>query len=150
MQYACFLAWALAACAGGAVEGPRPSREVSEGPLAAYLHEPAFRRRELEASLVSSTNGYAQRRLAAYTEERWGALPEWNPRTAPARFGAAEPSRASLRALSLPRGAGSPSEAELLELGRAAFVAYPLQIATYLRPALARADASARYGLDER
>ncbi len=150
MQYACFLAWALAACAGGAVEGPRPSREVSEGPLAAYLHEPAFRRRELEGSLVSSTNGYAQRRLAAYTEERWGALPEWNPRTAPARFGAAEPSRASLRALSLPRGAGSPSEAELLELGRAAFVAYPLQIATYLRPALARADASARYGLDER
>lgn len=144
------LAVAVAACAGGAAEGPRASREASLDPLAAYLREPAFRRRELEASLVSATNDYARRRLAAYTEERWGALPEWNPPTAPARFGPEPPTREGLRALPLPRGQGSPTEAELLELGRVAFVAYPLQVATYARPALARSDVRDRYGLEER
>lgn len=140
----------VAACGGGDAAVASGSPDASLDPAMAYLREPAFRRAELEGSLVSLTNDYARRRLASYTEERWGALPEWNPRTVPARFGAGEPAREGLRALTLPRGASSPATADLLALGRAAFVAYPVQIATYVRPALARPDARDRYGLDER
>lgn len=47
-------------------------------------------------------------------------------------------------ALAVPR---TSDEGELLELGRRAFVGYPLQLADYAVPALARGDASDRYGL---
>ncbi len=122
---------------------PEPPAGLHGSPVAAYLKDPGYRRAELERSLVSLTNGYARRRLAAYTESGWGALPEWNPAVAPASF-AGRGNAIEYRALVMP---SSANDVELLELGRRAFVTYPLQLADYMGPALARADAASRYGL---
>jgi hypothetical protein len=109
------------------------------------LESPVFRRRELEQSLVSTTNGYARRRLTSYTESAWGALPEWNPKVAVARFDF-PPADEAYVSLAIPK---TGTETELLELGRRAFVSYPLQLADYAEKALKRADAGTRYGLYE-
>ena len=145
-----FVAFVLVA--GASCGAPASSSFVATGQtpesvdsVAAYLGSPAFRRSELERSLVSTSNGYARRRLASYTESAWGALPEWNPPVAPARFVGA-PSDEAYVSLGIP---STRSETELLELGRRAFVSYPLQLADYAEKALKRADAVTRYGLYE-
>lgn len=134
------IATTLGAC--GAPTVPEPRRATTA--IESYLVDPAFRRAELEGSLVSRTNLYAKRRLASYTESAWGALPEWNPRVLPARKGAPPGPNEDFVALTIPE---DKSEKELLELGRRAFVSYPLQLSDYAAPALKRADSASRYGL---
>lgn len=96
----------------------------------AYLESPSARRDALERSIVDPHNTYSADRLERYTEEAWGALPEWNPRV---RRGD------DLTALDL----DVPfDEASLLALGERAFFAYPVQI----RPELTIEDGD-RYGL---
>src|SRR5271165_2338082 len=72
------LSWAaLAAACGGASPG-------APGDPLPYLDSSAFRRAELEASLVNPHNEYSQQRLAHYESGNtgdWARLPEWNPAT---------------------------------------------------------------------
>jgi len=130
------------ACAAPSVpDGSRPRT-----PIESYLQDPAFRRAELERSLVSHTNLYARRRLASYEERTWGALPVWNPPIVRARIGALPGAAEAFSPLTIPE---EKNEKELLELGRRAFVSYPLQLADYAAPALLRGDAARKYGLYE-
>jgi hypothetical protein len=62
-----------AACASHA---PSPSDPVP------YLDDAAYRRTELEASLVNRDNAYSSLRLDHYATGKageWDSLPEWNP-----------------------------------------------------------------------
>lgn len=74
-----------------------------------YLHDAAFRRAALEASLVSTDNAYATLRLAHYGRD-WEALPAWSPACAPAG------------ALVEPLDLADP------QLGERAFFRYPAQL----------------------
>ena len=135
----------LAACSAPSAIVP-PVDEPSS--IVSYLDDPAFRRRELETSLVNPDNGYSRKRLAMYTEAGWGALPVWNPPAAPVATAVPSVVDASqLQTLALPSRC---TEAELLALGREAFGSYPAQLATYAKSALDRSDAAARYGLFDR
>jgi hypothetical protein len=136
------LAVAVACVVTGASSAPAPKGALTASER--YLVDPAFRRAELERSLVNPANLYAERRLAAYTEARWGALPEWNPSVLPARRGALPNPNEHFAPLAIP--AGNTQEA-WLELGRRAFVSYPLQLADYAAPALVRQDLASRYGI---
>jgi len=122
-----------------------------------YLHDVAYRRSELEASLVNPQDGYGQLRLAHYatgSASDWDSLPEWNPATE--TIAASEldtPSGASATSFV---GAGSaltlPDErtlddAALIALGKIAFERYPAQLAPYLAVALASRAAAESYGL---
>src|SRR5262245_3248320 len=82
-----FIAPALFALACGPADVASPGTSGSyDGPLvlgARYVTDAAYRRAELEASLVNPNNGYSKLRLERYTESDWGALPEWNPRASP-------------------------------------------------------------------
>ena len=127
------------------------SRAASRSDLdraASYLSSADTRRELLVRSLVNPENGYSKRRLDNYTEERWGALPEWNPRVRPVR-----PSDL---------GAGLPSvddtwstldldyvldDEVLQELGARAFKSYPNQVEPALVAALSDTDAPSRFGL---
>ncbi len=132
----------VAACSAPPATVP-PVDEPSS--IVSYLDDAAFRRRELEASLVNPDNGYSRKRLAMYTEANWGALPIWNPPAV--RVATAQPATvevAQMRALALP---SQRTEAELLALGREAFRSYPSQLATYANSGLVRNDAASRYGL---
>ena len=58
--------------------------------LVRYLQDSAFRRAELEASLVNPDNLYSQDRLDHYETHKagdWGEIAEFNPRVAPIRSG---------------------------------------------------------------
>jgi cytochrome c553 len=140
----------LAACSSRA-----PSAPADPVP---YLDDAAYRRAELEASIVNPQNGYSQLRLAHYavgTESDWDRLPEWNPATEPiaateldAPGGASTTVFASTpTALTLPDSVTSEDDPALVELGRAAFARYPLQLARYASVALASRDAATQYGL---
>jgi cytochrome c5 len=115
-----------------------------------YLNDRAYRRRELEASLVDPSDGYAQLRLAHYatgTASDWDSLPEWNPETE-AMSSDFNASGAASRAPEGPLELANPEdEASLLALGKLAFSRYPAQLASYLSVALGSAAAAARYGL---
>ena len=113
-----------------------------------YVEDPDFRREALEASLVNPDNTYAARRLAAYHEGDWGALPVHNPPTRPvtrADLGAAIPTdTAGWSPMEL---TSTPWTREaLIELGRRAFSEYPMP-ARYMSAALIGPDAPAHYGL---
>ena len=129
---------ALAACSGGAMERSDTVVERSDTVVARYLHDGAFRRAELVASLVNPANGYSRLRLERYGRA-WDELPEWNPRVALA--GTSEPHVA----LEIADAARAGDRDALLALGRAAFERYPVQL---FEPAFAlTADAPIRYGL---
>lgn len=120
------------------------STEVTPEQLAAALHayidDPTVGRRALEASLVNRRNGYAQLRLERYTAEGWGALPELNAPTLPMQVSALTPpskDAPTWRALDLTLDG---SMTALIELGRRAFFAYPVQVARSLPVAVASAD----------
>jgi len=102
---------ALAGCAGSADETVE----------ARYLHDPAFRRAELDASLVNPANDYSRVRLERYGRA-WDALPAWNPRIA--RMDTPEPRTA----LVISDAARAGDRDALLALGRAAFDRYPAQL----------------------
>jgi cytochrome c5 len=123
-----------------------------------YLDDASFRRSELVASLVNPTNGYSELRLSHYATgdtNDWDRLPEWNPPVdavaaqeldAP---GGASPTAVSASAvpLALPDEVASEDDPTLVRLGELAFTRYPVQLAPYLRVALASRGAAATYGL---
>jgi mono/diheme cytochrome c family protein len=135
---------------GAAVETPASGTFENRLDLGTrYVEDPAFRRAELEASLVNPNNDYSKLRLERYSEDKWGALPEWNPLARTIDVGdttappdALGPSFARLDLDSVPW-----EEAALVELGRRAFFGYPTQLATYLRAAIGDPAKASRYGL---
>jgi mono/diheme cytochrome c family protein len=152
------LATALGAVACGEVEPAAPGAEIDggapfdmEAALALgrrYVDDPAFRRDELVRSLANPSNGYSRRRLERYTEEAWGALPEWNPRVAPVLRDVSAPPAADSGAFGALDLESVPWEEDaLLELGQEAFFEYPVQVSPYLRQAFAIPDGAAHYGL---
>jgi len=130
-------AWVIVAIAGC----------TSPPPGSGYLGDRELRRSELEAALVNPDNGYSRLRLANYALEHggWDALPEYNPRGEPILDrGAAPNAPLSATATALALSADPESDAELVELGEAAFFHYPTQIV----PAqVALATDSPDYGL---
>jgi hypothetical protein len=129
--------------------GEAPPDDPQAGVL--YLTDPAFRRLELEASLVDPSDGYAQLRLANYGLA-WEQLPVWIPRVEPvttADLGAASftlPLGPGARALSIDAAASAGDPAALLALGQEAFSSYPVQLVE-ADPALASPAAAAFFGL---
>jgi mono/diheme cytochrome c family protein len=141
----------VAACASHGSTPPAPSAPEGER----YLTDTAFRRAELEASLVSKDNDYAKLRLAHYAggDARWDALPEWNPRVDPVLPSELDDGTAARTTMS---GAASalaidPSlvddDSAMRALGARAFTAYPTQLAPYAALALASRAAADGYGL---
>lgn len=104
-----------------------------------YLTSGAFRRAEMEASLVNPSNGYSQLRLAHYAVEGalgWDALPVHNPRTVPIALRELDtpggvkldaPLGPDARALAISTEAAAGSAVALRALGEAAFFRYPVQ-----------------------
>jgi mono/diheme cytochrome c family protein len=143
-------------CAGSARDGATDAQR--------YIDDPAWRRAELVASLVNSSNGYSQLRLAHYASGDagdWDRLPEWNPPVdviAPAELEApggvvTTALSASATPLVVPNDVRSADDPRLIDLGRDAFRRYPVQFAPHWRVALTSRVAAARYGLwvdDER
>ncbi len=104
-----------------------------------YVRSAAYRRAVLEQSLVNPANTYSSLRLASYHEERWGALPAYNPETA--RITGAATTGQDFARLEI---AGVPWERDaLIELGRQAFKRYPLRPRVTLGPLAAEPE---RYG----
>lgn len=142
------VATGLAACSG-----PAPRNPAIDG----YLHDRAYRREQLELSLVAPHNGYSQRRLRHYATGRsgdWDALPVWNPPVAPVRAAdlgpgasATQPLPAGARALEIPEAAKQGSVSALRALGKLAFTRYPVQTLGPAAFALASPDSADRYGL---
>jgi hypothetical protein len=155
--------WALPALAAWAQIAGCLAPTTAQRDPAPYLNDAAYRRAELEASLVNRQNGYSRLRLEHYAtgkNDDWEHLPEWNPVTEPImaaeldQTGAARaPLSAAAAALTLPDEVSSEDDPALLRLGREAFARYPVQLAPSMSVALASREAAARYGLwidDER
>lgn len=144
------LAAVLSACAST----PAPSDEANPtaqptagDELRAYVRDPSVGRAALEASLVSRSNGYATRGLAKYTPEAWGALPVYDPPTAPIRVTQLTAPAADDPVWHASEDASDASDAALLALGRRAFFEYPVQIVASLPRALA-SDGHAGVAID--
>ncbi len=119
----------------GACAAPAP-RDVNEATLARFLADRDARRAALEASLLTSSSAstaspspspsaYVARRLARYaaTDARsWDALPEWNPSTR-----SIHDDDQDEEGLAISAAAQAGDRAALIELGRRAFVRYPVQ-----------------------
>ena len=111
---------------------------------ALYIADPLARRAALEASFVNPDNGYAQLRLARYTDTEWGALPLWNPLARPIKVGESAPeSLVDGRALAYRDVPWTRDD--LVALGERAFFTYPVQIAPALGHTLAD---PAAFGVD--
>jgi cytochrome c5 len=141
---------ALAGCSSGGAT-PEPA-------AVAYLDDAAFRRSELEASIVNPSNAYSRLRLAHYASGDgldWDRLPEWNPASEPIlpgeldAPGGASPSHLSGAAgpLATPGSIASEVDPALIALGERAFFGYPVQLAPYMSVAVASRAAATRYGL---
>ncbi|HXU03422.1 MAG TPA: hypothetical protein VN903_20795 [Polyangia bacterium] len=126
------------------------------GDRRAYLEDAAFRRSAMAASLATTQNRYAQVRLAHYGRTGvggWDALPEWNPAVEP--IGADEIGapggadlQAPLSAQARPLAIGDADHladdlSALVQLGRAAFFRYPVQLAPVGDRRITRAQADA-------
>jgi mono/diheme cytochrome c family protein len=115
-----------------------------------YDTDADFRRQALVDSLVNPDNGYSKLRLERYTEDAWGALPEWNPRAATVKVGESHaPARSSDAWAALDLESVPWERDALVALGRAAFRDYPVQLATYLGAVIARPDSANEYGVEE-
>jgi hypothetical protein len=83
-----------------------------------------------------------------YREDRWGALPEWNPRVRrvrPSDLGNGRPvADFTWQSLDLPE---VWDKGTLIELGARTFTTFPSQISTAMLTALEEPGAPARYGL---
>ena len=116
-----------------------------------FLSDRAYRRRELELSLVNADDGYAQVRLAHYATgaaSDWDNLPEWNPETALVSMEFPESGSATSNEASVALALPDPNDREaLLALGKLAFSRFPTQLAPYLSVALSSPAAAAQYGL---
>jgi mono/diheme cytochrome c family protein len=151
---------ASGALAAGCTAEPPPTdapfvRHDLVSDLRTYATDPAFRRAALEKSLVVRDNGYAALRLANYDEEHWGALPVFEPRTAPvsvAPDGSALPAPpATGDAWTSTRSDDTGwSAEELRDLGERAFFTYPVQAVPSLRRALDAPDHAGVWSHDGR
>jgi mono/diheme cytochrome c family protein len=123
----------------------------------AYLDDAAFRRAELEASVVNPANGYSALRLAHYSTGAsgdWDALDEWNPSVDPIASGELDAPGGAETPTFVSNGAALPiaqvnptDEASLVALGRTAFSRYPVQLAPSMAVALASRASAEAYGL---
>lgn len=139
LLFACALV--AVGCSPASQDPPKTNTPVTLSErMRAYATDASYRRTALEESLVVRDNGYAQTRLTHYTEESWGALPVWNPRTTPIREGTgglSPPPASGDAAWSALDDAGTDwSEGALRDLGERAFFAYPVQLAHGMRSAL--------------
>lgn len=115
------------------------------GSMHAYVDDPAVGRRALEASIVNHENGYSALRLSRYDERHWGALPVFEPLTAPMLVGdgdtvAPAPAPGDPAWTSLDPDAVGWSLEELTALGERAFFRYPLQPNDTMLAAMTSAD----------
>ncbi len=147
------IALAIGGACGGRSESPAaPSPSPTEGDR--YVNDSAYRRAELEASLVNPSNGYSQLRLSHYAggDARWDALTEWNPRVEPVATGELDDGTAARTSMgatakALETNASPDDEAAMRALGEAAFFAYPTQLARYAADAVASRAAAESAGL---
>ena len=149
---ACVAATALVVSALAGCSAPSSAPQPSGG--ARYLADLAYRRSELEASLVNPANTYSQMRLAHYAggDGAWDALPEWNPRAEPVTPGDVDDGTAArttlaAEAAALDTTAPVDDEAAMRALGEEAFFRYPTQLVDYGWLAVASRAAAAKYGL---
>lgn len=133
------------ACSSAATDArPAEARDLQSA-MRAYVDDAAVRRGALEHSLVRRDNGYAVLRLTQYDDTHWGALPEFDPPTAPmavAAGGRPEPPPAAGNAswASIDANAVGWSLEELRALGERAFFHYPLQPSDTMEAAIATTD----------
>ena len=132
----------------GCSEAPTTDDPIEAG--RAYATDPAARRASLEGPLANAQNGYSATRLASYREDVWGALPVWTPRVRPvneADIGESQAAMAGTDWAGLSHEDVAWEEDALAELGRVAFLRYPVQVAPFFRGALEAVGGPARYGL---
>jgi mono/diheme cytochrome c family protein len=117
-----------------------------------YLTDGAFRRAQLERSLVNHQNLYSKQRLDAYGlgARGWDVLPVWNPRSRPVTAELAsvlergERPQVSKQLPPLWDGTTPATDAEWIALGRRVFFEYPMRSEVFMewgltKPELARA-----------
>jgi mono/diheme cytochrome c family protein len=138
---------------------PAPTdRWSTEGMLAEgkrYLDDPAWRRSQVEASLVNPKNTYSRQRLDSYglRTKGWDLLPEWNPRSIQATKATAEKLRRGERIEVDAKTAPIWDEkrpvdmAGWVALGREVFFRYPLRVEVFMDWALTHPDVGERVGV---
>ncbi|MBN2717816.1 MAG: hypothetical protein JXX14_18350 [Deltaproteobacteria bacterium] len=114
-----------------------------------YVNDAKYRRDVLETSLVNHQNGYAQKRLASYTDDNWGDLKVLNPRFRPVRpedlgKGTPKPNQSWQR---IPLDDIGWNDHDLLTLGEAMFTGYPAQLAHSMSHVISNVDNPKKYGL---
>lgn len=141
-----------------ALDPPPADRWSTQGMLAEgarYLDDPAWRRAQVEASLVNPTNTYSRQRLDSYAlrTKGWDLLPEWNPRSVQATKATAEKLRAGQR---IEVDANAPplwderrptDMAGWVALGREVFFRYPLRVEIFMDWALTHPSVGERVGV---
>jgi mono/diheme cytochrome c family protein len=133
-------------------------RWSTEGMLAEgarFIDDPAWRRAQVEASLVNPKNTYSRQRLDSYglRTKGWDLLPEWNPRSVQATKATAEKLRAGQRVDVDPKIAPIWDEkrpvdiAGWVALGREVFFRYPLRVEVFMDWAFTHPDAGEKVGV---
>jgi hypothetical protein len=138
-----------------AIIGDRWSSEGMLAEGARYLDDPAWRRSQVEASLVNPKNTYSRQRLDSYglRTKGWDLLPEWNPRSMQATKATAERLRAGRRIEVDAQAAPLWDEkrptdmAGWVALGREVFFRYPLRVEVFMDWALTHPDIGERVGV---
>ncbi len=145
----------VALCRRPAPEEPwrwSPSGMLAEA--ARYLDDPAFRRSELERSLVNPNNSYSRLRLENYGmgNRAWDLLPEWNPKSR-------ELDDEQMKAIASGKSVDLTVTAPLwdgvrpttmdawIALGREVFFRYPLRSEVFVEYAAKHPDEAARLGV---
>lgn len=133
---------------GAPLESPPAAVELGRR----YAHDRAFRRAELEASLVNPANTYSQVRLLQYAVDGgWDALPEWVPAVHPLRVqdigSFDDEGRRARRAPGDSPPAVEWTHASLMAAGQWMYDSYPMAVDGRLGPAVASAQNATAVGL---
>ena len=129
------------------VAGDRFSQEGMLAEAKRFLDDPAFRRAELERSLVNHANTYSKDRLQHYAlaKEGWDLLPAWNPRSLVATDVVDE---AALRASKPLWDGTTPTTMEAwIALGEQVFFRYPMRADVVSSYALEHPNEAAAHGI---
>ncbi len=114
-----------------------------------YLTDSGFGRKVLEESLVNHKNPYSAIRLENYTDDKWGALPIWNPRVRPVRpsdLGKHPPKPDdSWKRLNLEEF--DWNEETVVKFGQDVFFNYPVALRQYMIEPLRSKESPNIYGL---